>query len=481
MTSHQLYSVLPLLQSMGFSPYVQGAGAPVQPAPATGGALPAQPAVVMPLSAFKAGLPEQGAVAQASAGVGGKAGESELEQLSHSRMFGLVEVGVPPHCVAILTREGVNAGNMADLTWEVLSSIVDGVSGVGRAQLTLLQALHTRLQTARVARSSRSGSRASSRAGSKAGSRSGVGGIGPGSVPPHVAQSVAFGLQQQHGVTGPAPGDPEAQFAAADALAGAAFAGAVPVGLGPGAGEVEQTGSSPWMMKFPGQPEGGRAGGGQCGLAGCSNRGWVRRDGTNSEACCVDHARLMAVARCEARGGVPGSPGIVAPDGRRPLPVGAELLAAGQQEGTPVSPVEYRGSERQGAALCALEGCARQRYRDGSGRLHECCGVTHAMELRERTGGVPRAPGVSAGPALPPQPRGCMMGRTPGPITRPQSQVWLLLNDQSRHILCSRFHTIGFQALILALIQVKWVEAVFQGSMRVPPPTMVYARFNSHF
>ena len=276
-------------------------------------------------------------------------------------MVGLVEVGVPPQCVAVLTREGVNAGNMADLSWEVLSSIVNGVSGVGRAQLTLLQALHTRLQAARVARSSKSGSRSSSRAGSKAGSRSGVGGVGPGSVPPHVAQSVAFGLQQQHGVTGPTPVDPGAQFAAADALAGAAFAGAAPVGLEPGAVEVEQAGSSPWMMRFPGQPEGGRAGGGQCGLAGCRNLGWVRHDGTHSEACCVDHARLMAVARCEARGGVPGSPGVVAPDGRRLLPVGAGLQAAEQQEGSPVSPVAYRWRRARGRP------CARWRVALGSG------------------------------------------------------------------------------------------------------------------
>ena len=65
-SSDQSPAVMPLLRTMGFSPYVQGAGAPAQPAPTTGGALPSQPAVVVPLSAFTAGLPGQGAVSPGS-------------------------------------------------------------------------------------------------------------------------------------------------------------------------------------------------------------------------------------------------------------------------------------------------------------------------------------------------------------------------------------------------------------------------------
>ena len=62
--------------------------------------------------------------------------------------------------------------NVADLPWTALESLVREVSGVGLVQLTLLRALHARMQAeleAKSGRSSRSGSRSSSRAGSGSG------------------------------------------------------------------------------------------------------------------------------------------------------------------------------------------------------------------------------------------------------------------------------------------------------------------------
>ena len=93
--------------------------------------------------------------------------------------------------------------------------IVSGGIAVGVTQITLLQALHTRLQRAREARSNKSDSRSNSRASSRAGSRLGVSGVG--SVLPHGAQPVAQGMQQQQVTAGPATVDLGLRFAAAGA------------------------------------------------------------------------------------------------------------------------------------------------------------------------------------------------------------------------------------------------------------------------
>ena len=246
-------AVLPLLRTMGFSPFMPGAGAPapmsevVHSSPSTS---------VVSLSALAAGLPLQRVGVQSPANQAGGTGESELARLMASRVLGMAEIGVPPPCIAVLSEAGVHAGNMADLPWEVVHSTVSSVSGVGVAHLTLLQALHARLQAAREARSSKSGSRSNSRASSKAGSRSGVSGQGAGSVRLHVSQSVAFGSQQQQAAAGLAAAGLGLQFATADASAGAAFAGAAAEVLDPFAVTVKQPGASPWMIRFPSQPTG---------------------------------------------------------------------------------------------------------------------------------------------------------------------------------------------------------------------------------
>jgi hypothetical protein len=209
--------VPPLLRTMGFSPGGQGAGPLPQPAPAGGDVLPSSPTAVVPLSALTAGLLQQRVVAQNPANQAAGVSESELAQLTASRVLGLAEVGVPNSCIVALSEQGVNAGNMADLPWGVLVDIVSGGIAVGVTQITLLQALHTRLQRAREARSNKSDSRSNSRASSRAGSRSGVSGIGVGSVLPHGAQPVAQGMQQQQVTAGPATVDLGLRFAAAGA------------------------------------------------------------------------------------------------------------------------------------------------------------------------------------------------------------------------------------------------------------------------
>ena len=347
------------------------------------------PAAVVPLSAIGADVQLQGVVAQPTAGQVAGAGESELAQLTASRVLGMAEIGVPPPCIAVLSEAGVHAGSVADLPWEVLESTVSSISGVGVAHLTLLRALHSRLQAARAARSSKSGSRSNSKASSKAGSRSGLSGYGLSVAPSHVSQSVAFGSQLQQGAGGVATADLGSQFAAADASAGAAFAGTAAVGLDPFAVTVTQPGSSPWMMRFPTQPTGAGTAAGpiwlgdECGLAGCVLQCWERPDGSTSEACCVEHARQMAIAKREARGGGLESPAVAAPAGEPMLSVSPGFQQAGQQGGAPVSPVAYRGATGH-TPLCAIEECMRPRYVTEDGVLLDCCGITHGRLLLVR-------------------------------------------------------------------------------------------------
>ena len=102
---------------------------------------------------------------------------SGLARFTEARKLGLAQIGVPPPCIAFMAEAGVSMDNVADLPWETLEGLVCEVSGVGRVQLALLQALHARLQAeleARSGRSSRSGSRTSSHTGSKSGARSAV-------------------------------------------------------------------------------------------------------------------------------------------------------------------------------------------------------------------------------------------------------------------------------------------------------------------
>ena len=136
-----------------------------------------------------------------------------------------------------------------------------------------------------------------------------------------MSQSVAFGSQQQQGAAGLATANLGLQFVTADASAGVAFAGAAAAGLDPFAVTVTQPGSSPWMMRFPSQPTGaGTAAepvwlGGECGLRGCRKPCWERPDGSVSEACCLEHVLLMAVAKREMRGGGLDLPLVVTPAG----------------------------------------------------------------------------------------------------------------------------------------------------------------------
>ena len=167
------------------------------------------------------------------------------------------------------------------------------------------------------------------------------------------------------------------------------------------------------MMRFPSQPTGaGTAAepvwlGSECGLRGCGKPRWVRPDGSLSEACCLDHVRLMAVATREVRGGGLDSPSVAAPAGGLPPLAPADPQPVGQQDGAPVSPVAYRGGVDRDTPLCAIEECVRPRYVTKDGVMLDCCGVTHGRELlvRQRAldAGASSAPTAGGNPP-PPRP-----------------------------------------------------------------------------
>ena len=389
--------VPPRQRTMEFSPSGQVVRSPPRPA-LEGEVLPVSVGAChsVPLGALTAGLPQRGVGPQGPAIQVSGVGDTELDRLMASRVLELAEMGVPNGCIVALSRVGVSAGNMADLPWEMLVELVSGSSEVG---ITILQKLHARLRQAREARSQRSDSRSNSRASSREGSRSGVSGIGAEAVLPPGAQPAAGEVQRQQVTAGPAAGDLGPRFAVAGvagAPGGTACTGVAQEVLDPFAVEVRQPGSSPWMMQFPGQPS--RLGlaakpaefESECVPDGWGNQRWVRRCDAPRGACCAEHGRPMASAGCGASGVDLGSPPMAA---QAAGPLGQTMdwfRPHARQEAESVSPVACRSGEHPDAAgvalagECALVECGRPRFREVDGRLHECCGVKHAMEMARR-------------------------------------------------------------------------------------------------
>ena len=112
------------------------------------------PASVEPLADLSAGLLLPAAYQT------GESGAAEIRRLTEERRVGMAKIGVPHQCLNLLAKAGVYAGNLADLPWAVLDSMVGEASGMGAVQVTLLRALHERLQ-AGSERSSKSRSRSS--------------------------------------------------------------------------------------------------------------------------------------------------------------------------------------------------------------------------------------------------------------------------------------------------------------------------------
>ena len=378
---------------MEFSPGGQGVEPPPQPAP--GGdrlPVPMETYRSVPLSALTAGLQQHGVESQGPAVQVAGGGDAGLGQLMASRVLELAGVGVPNGCIVALSEAGVHAGNMADLPWEMLVELVSGSSAVG---ITILQNLHARLQHARVARSQKSDSRSNSRASSRAGSRSGMSGVSAGSGLSPGAQPVAREVQQRQVAAGPATVDLGPRFAAAGAPGDTACTSVAQGGLDPFAVEVRQPGSSPWMMQFPGQPVPGMAARpaeceSECRLDGWGSQCWVRHDNPPSGACYAEHGRSMASARHGACGVGLGSPSVAA-QSAGPLGQAQDWFRPhARQEAESVSPVVCGSGEHPDTAVialggeCALVECGRPRFREMDGRLHECCGVKHAMEVARR-------------------------------------------------------------------------------------------------
>ena len=168
-------AAMPMLRLEGTSPSLPALGAPPQPPGLSGLHPPSAQASVVSLGDLSAGLPPQyGAydfTAYHAVDVSG------LARLTEARKLGLAQIGVPPPCIAFMAEAGVSMDNVADLPWETLEGLVREVSGVGRVQLALLQAMHARLQAeleAKSGRSSKSSSRTGSHTGSKSGARSRV-------------------------------------------------------------------------------------------------------------------------------------------------------------------------------------------------------------------------------------------------------------------------------------------------------------------
>ena len=90
----------------------------------------------------------------------------------------------------------------------------------------------------------------------------------------------------------------------------------------------------------------------KCAIAECQKLRHVDVDGTLYDCCCKSHS-IEYHKRCAV-----------------------------------VSPSTMPGSQSPAAlpsnTKCAIFECPNPRYRDPSGTLHECCGITHAMEHQRR-------------------------------------------------------------------------------------------------
>ena len=92
----------------------------------------------------------------------------------------------------------------------------------------------------------------------------------------------------------------------------------------------------------------------KCAIAKCQKLRHMDENGTLHECCSkfhsIEHRKRSAVA-----------------------PPSVPTPLAAPQSSTPSS-----------VTKCAIFECPNARYRDPSGTLHECCGITHAMEHQRR-------------------------------------------------------------------------------------------------
>ena len=164
-----LVEAVPTLLPEGTSPETPSLVAPPQSLGLGGLLPPSAQAPVVSLGDLSAGLPPQYGAYDFTAYHA--VDMSGLARFTEARKLGLAQIGVPPPCIAFMAEAGVSMDNVADLPWETLEGLVCEVSGVGRVQLALLQALHARLQAELEARSGRSSRSGSGRAHTRARSR----------------------------------------------------------------------------------------------------------------------------------------------------------------------------------------------------------------------------------------------------------------------------------------------------------------------
>ena len=102
----------------------------------------------------------------------------------------------------------------------------------------------------------------------------------------------------------------------------------------------------------------------KCALPGCNNAPYIDSDGTHHPCCSRSHDReFKALSMTTATPSLPPAsfgpppPGAIPPSSSTSLPPDKK---------------------------CAIVECQNTRYVDESGTVHECCGITHAMEHQRR-------------------------------------------------------------------------------------------------
>ena len=108
----------------------------------------------------------------------------------------------------------------------------------------------------------------------------------------------------------------------------------------------------------------------KCAIPECPNACHVDDDGTVHQCCSRSHARELEARSAQLQT-------------TTMIQTGAPMTTTAGGGGISAPPPQM-SSALPPSQKCAIVECPNPRYVDESGTVHECCGITHAMEHQRR-------------------------------------------------------------------------------------------------
>ena len=137
--------------------------------------------------------------------------------------------------------------------------------------------------------------------------------------------------------------------------------------------------SSPFLQPGPGTTTTAS----KCAIPECPNPCHVDDDGTVHQCCSRSHARELEARSAQLQLLQTTTAAMIQPAGAAPMTIPA---AAGVGISAPPPPPlpPQMSSALPPLQKCAIVECPNPRFVDETGTVHECCGITHAMEHQRR-------------------------------------------------------------------------------------------------